>query len=202
VDGSVDIPRAAATSLAAYVRQRFVDRPPAAVAEVAVCEGDQLLGLVSLEQLLAASDDTPMARLIEGKPAVVGRDAGPESVALEAAHRGARTVAIVDESGRLLGAVRPEELISTLEKEHAEDMARLGGFLAGTGAARTASEEAPHARRPRALRAGRPLDRWSRVASFVVKGLSLNAWSEVPLRVFRTTLRREGGCAGRRPRAR
>lgn len=142
MDGRVDIPRASATSLAADVREGFVGRLAAPVAEVAVCEGDRLLGLVSLERLVAANADTPMGMLIEGEPVVVGPDADLESVALQAAHRGARSVAVIDDCGRLLGVLPPERLISTLEREHEEDMARLGGFLAGTGLARTASEEA------------------------------------------------------------
>lgn len=142
MDGIVDIPRAAATSLAVDVRQGFVGSQAAAVAEVAVCEGDRLLGLVSLEQLVAANPDTPLAMLIEGEPVAVGPDADLETVSLQAAHRGARTVAVVDDSGRFLGVLPPERLISTLEREHEEDLARLGGFLAGTGVARTASEEA------------------------------------------------------------
>jgi magnesium transporter len=142
VDGRVDIPRATAISLAGDVREGFIGREAAAAAEIAVCEGDRLLGLVSLEQLVAADPDTPLAMLIEGEPVAVGPDADLESVALQAVHRGARSVAVVDDSGRFLGVLPPERLISTLESEHEEDMARLGGFLAGTGLARTASEEA------------------------------------------------------------
>jgi magnesium transporter len=55
-------------------------------------------------------------------------------------------VAVVDREQQLLGVVPPERLIAILEHEHEEDLARLGGFLAKTGAARTASEE-PVARR-------------------------------------------------------
>jgi magnesium transporter len=76
----------------------------------------------------------------------VGPDADQEAVAWEAAHRGARAVAVVDREQQLLGVVPPERLIAILEHEHEEDLARLGGFLAKTGAARTASEE-PVARR-------------------------------------------------------
>jgi magnesium transporter len=141
VNGTVDIPRFSPMSAVANVRSEFVGREPATVAEVAVCEGDRLLGLVSLEQLVAANGDARLVSLIRGEPVVASPEADLESVALRAAHVGARTVAVVDRRGRFLGVIPPERLLSRLEAEHEEDLARLGGFLAGTGAARAASEE-------------------------------------------------------------
>ena len=50
-----------------------------------------------------------------------------------AARSGGRSVAVVDAEGRFLGLVPPTRLLQILELEHEEDLARLGGFLAGLG---------------------------------------------------------------------
>ncbi|HXH21076.1 MAG TPA: magnesium transporter, partial [Dehalococcoidia bacterium] len=49
--------------------------------------------------------------------------------------------AVVDSTGRFLGLIPPHRLLGVLLLEHDEDMARLGGFIHDTEAARTASEE-------------------------------------------------------------
>jgi magnesium transporter len=48
---------------------------------------------------------------------------------------------LVDNAGRFVRTVPPERLIAVLSEEHEEDLARLGGFLARSGAARDAAEE-------------------------------------------------------------
>jgi magnesium transporter len=53
-----------------------------------------------------------------------------------------RSVAVVAGVGTFLGLVPAERLIGALAEEHEEDLARLGGFLAASTRARTASEEA------------------------------------------------------------
>jgi magnesium transporter len=111
------------------------------VADVAVCDGDRLVGLVRLEQLLAADPETAVAALVEGAQSRVTLQEDLEAVAWLAAETGVRTIAVEDESGRLLGVVPPERLLGVLAREHEEDLARLGGFLARTSEARAASEE-------------------------------------------------------------
>jgi magnesium transporter len=137
-DRMVAVPRADAGAPAGEVRASL---PEAEVAEVAALEGDRFVGLVPLERLLAADREATLGSLVDGDVATVAPDTDQEAVAWEAAHRGARAVAVVDADGRLLGVVPPERLIAILEHEHEEDLARLGGFLAKTGAARTAAEE-------------------------------------------------------------
>jgi magnesium transporter len=132
------VPRADAAATAGAVRSALTDP---ALAEVAALDGGRFVGLVPLERLLAADPETTLAQLVAGRPAVVAPAADQEAAAWEAARHGARAVAVVDADGRLLGVVPPERLIAVLEHEHEEDLARLGGFLARTGAARTASEE-------------------------------------------------------------
>jgi magnesium transporter len=134
----VDVPSADVAAAVGDVRAAL---KRASLAEVAALDGDRFVGLVPLERLLAAAPDALLRSLLDGAAATVAPDADQEAVAWEAAHRGARSVAVVDGDGRLLGVVPPERLIAVLEHEHEEDLARLGGFLAKTGAARTASEE-------------------------------------------------------------
>jgi len=50
-------------------------------------------------------------------------------------------VAVVDEDGVFVGLIAPPALIGIFLHEHDEDMARLGGYLRGTSAAPSASEE-------------------------------------------------------------
>ena len=114
---------------------------PYTVAEVAVCDGDRLVGLISLERLLAADRDMGVGTLVDGRPPTTTVDADPEALAWQAARAGARSVAVVDVDDRFLGVIPPERLLAVLADEHEEDMARLGGFLTRTGEARTASEE-------------------------------------------------------------
>jgi magnesium transporter len=56
------------------------------------------------------------------------------------------TMAVVDEDDRFLGLIPPHRLLGVLLQEHDEDMARLGGFLAGSELAREASVEPVHQR--------------------------------------------------------
>jgi magnesium transporter len=53
---------------------------------------------------------------------------------------GENSMAVVDE-GRFVGLIPPHTMLSVLLAEHDEDIARLGGYVAGTSRARLAAEE-------------------------------------------------------------
>ncbi|HEX4930901.1 MAG TPA: magnesium transporter [Gaiellaceae bacterium] len=109
--------------------------------DLPVCAGERLVGIVPVERLLAAGDDTLLESIMDRPVAVASPDDDQERVALQAARTRARSVAVVDETGRFLRMVGPETVIAVLSEEHEEDLARIGGFLARSGPARTAAEE-------------------------------------------------------------
>jgi magnesium transporter len=109
--------------------------------EIAVLEGERFAGVVPLEALLAAPDETPLGQLAV-QPLIVAPDEDLEAATRTSALQGLRSVAVVDRDGRFLGLVPPDHLLRVLEREHEEDLSRLGGLLAQTTAARTASVEA------------------------------------------------------------
>jgi magnesium transporter len=117
-----------------------VGRSFACATEVAVLDGERFLGVVPVEALLSATDETPVARQVVGAVAVTPDD-DLEPATRAAARRARRSVAVVDEQGRFHGLVTAERLLLVLELEHEEDLSRLGGLLARTSAARAASEE-------------------------------------------------------------
>jgi magnesium transporter len=55
--------------------------------------------------------------------------------------RNVSSLAVVDDAGRFVGLVTPFRMLGVLLHEHAEDLARLGGYLHDTETARTASAE-------------------------------------------------------------
>jgi magnesium transporter len=134
------VPRADPACRAGDVRNGLVGRSYDSAVDIAVCEGEHLLGLVPIERLLAAHDDVELAELVE-PVATVGSEVDEELAVSELALRGGRSVAVVDGRGRFRGLVPPERALAVLWREHGEDLARLGGFLAGTSRARTAAEE-------------------------------------------------------------
>jgi magnesium transporter len=74
-------------------------------------------------------------------PPVVAPGTDQERAAWQAVQHGEPGLAVVDDDGRFRGLIAPQQLLAVLLDEHDEDMARLGGYLAGTAAARAASEE-------------------------------------------------------------
>jgi magnesium transporter len=108
---------------------------------VAVCSGQQLVGLVTIERLLAASAEATVATVMDSEPPAVRPGADQEHAAWRAAQRAEPGLAVVDGQGRFRGLIPPQRLAAILLEEHDEDMARLGGFLKSSATARTASEE-------------------------------------------------------------
>jgi magnesium transporter len=135
-----DVPRAPSAAAAGQVRDALAGRQFASVTEIAVLDDERFVGVVPIERLLAAADDTPLGELAE-TPAVVTPEADLEAAARATALRAGRSVAVVDSDGRFTGLVPPDRLLYVLELEHEEDLARLGGFVRGASAARTASVE-------------------------------------------------------------
>lgn len=108
---------------------------------VAVLEGDSLRGLVPIERLLGAEADDLVASIMDEAPPVVSPGCDQEEVARRMIRHGESSVAIVDAEGRFGGLVPPHAMLSVLLTEHDEDLARLGGYLAGSVRARDAAEE-------------------------------------------------------------
>lgn len=111
------------------------------VAEIAVCEDGKLMGLLNIEDLLAAPEETPARALMDPDPPVVAPGVDQEHAAWNAVQHRESSLAVVDGDGQFLGMILPQRLLSVLLWEHDEDMARLGGFLGGAESARAASEE-------------------------------------------------------------
>lgn len=135
------VPRAGPRSTAAEVREALSGVSFESAVDLAVCDGDRLLGLVPIERLLAADSDTPVRDLLDETPVVATPGADREDVALQVAQQGGRTAAVAAPDGRFLGIVPSETLLRVLLAEHEEDVARLVGLRSSTSLARAASEE-------------------------------------------------------------
>lgn len=111
------------------------------VADIAVCRGDRLVGLVPVEVVLAAPDSHEIGTLMDPDPPVVAPGTDQEVAAWKAVEHGETSLAVVDASDRFLGLVPPRRLLAVLLTEHDEDIARLSGVLRSTRSARRAIEE-------------------------------------------------------------
>ena len=135
-----DVPRARPGAGAGDVIASLAGRTFGSATEIAVLDGERLVGLVPIERLLAAPRETRVEELVQVPPTVLP-EADLEGAARQAVAAGQRSVAVVDEDGRFVGVVPPERLLAVLELEHEEDMARLGGFLSRARMAQRAADE-------------------------------------------------------------
>jgi magnesium transporter len=131
---------------AGAARRSILGRRFDSLADIAVCETDpsgvrRLIGLVTIERLVAAAAEVTLAELAVSDPPVVASSVDQEVAAWRAVIHGESSLAVVDDKGHFLGLVPPRRMLSVLLEEHDEDMARLGGFLKGSSTARTAAQE-------------------------------------------------------------
>lgn len=108
---------------------------------IVVCEDHRFLGIVTIEDLLAASAEATMSELMDREAPVVAPGVDQEIAARRAVRHEESALAVVDSDGRFVGIIPPHRLLAVLLWEHEEDLAHLGGFLQNGAAARLASEE-------------------------------------------------------------
>jgi magnesium transporter len=119
------------------------------VTEVYVCEASgRLLGRAPLHELLTAPTDAPLGEVMRPIPAHASASTDQEHVATLALRHELVAVPVLDDDGRLTGAVPPEALLQVLRHEHVEDLHRLAGIRRERTKLRRAMEEPP-ARRAR-----------------------------------------------------
>ncbi len=149
------VPRAAAAALAsdlvpvlrleehaAGVRLRLIGHRFDSVRDLPVCDADRrVVGVVRIESLVAADDHVTIAELMDADPPALTASADEEVAVWHAVMQGESSLILVDDDGRLAGVVPPDRLMGVLLREHDEDFARLGGFLASTSSAEHASRE-------------------------------------------------------------
>jgi magnesium transporter len=137
----LDVPAVAPETTAGEARTGIIGRRFASAVDVAVLQDGRLAGLIRIEDLLAAEPQRPCGDIMDATPPVVAPGVDQERVAWQAVHQAESSIAVVDTTGNFLGLIPPNRLLEVLLWEHDEDMARLGGYLRDTQAARTASEE-------------------------------------------------------------
>ena len=136
-----DVPTVTSGTLAGDARRQLAGRRYASAAHVAVCDGERLRGIVRIEDLIAADEQTPVSKLMDAVPPAVSPTTDQEVAAWQAVHKGESALPVVNELGRFVGLIPPDRLIAVLLEEHEEDLSRFGGILKRTAAARTSSEE-------------------------------------------------------------
>jgi magnesium transporter len=135
------VPTAAPADSVDEVRLGLRGRSFDAVPDVVVLEAGRAVGILSLEELLEADDGRPIGELMTPDPATVGADASQEAAAHAMVRSGSRSLVVADADGSFIGLVPAGRMLGVLLAEHDQDLAQLGGYLAGTNRARTAATE-------------------------------------------------------------
>lgn len=138
---SMRVPVTTRTEQVSVLLQRLAGNEYDSASVVAVCDGDRLVGLATIERLLSAPSGAAVQDMMDADPPTVSPATHQEHVAWKAVQHGEPGIAVVDEHGRFRGLISPQSLLAVLLEEHDEDMARLGGFLGSASEARSASTE-------------------------------------------------------------
>lgn len=142
VDHATDrVPRARPDQSAGEVLASLAGHSFDSADDVVVLDGDRLQGLVPIEQLLAANPHVGIAAIMDRDPPIVTPGAPQEVVAWKMVRRGESSMPVVDSRGGFVGLIPPHRMLAVLLTEHDEDLARLGGYMAGTSRAREAAQE-------------------------------------------------------------
>lgn len=135
------VPVARAADRAGTLRQAMLGQSFDCASHIVVCAGEQFSGVVRIEDLLDAPEAQVVGELMDANAPTVRPGVDQEKAAWHAVQSGESALSVVDEQGRFTGMIPPARLLAVLLQEHDEDMARFGGVLKQSSAARLASTE-------------------------------------------------------------
>lgn len=138
---SADVPMTLPTNSIADVRRDMVGRRYETASLVVVCEGGKFLGVLRIEELLAAPADALVATVMDRDAPIVAPGLDQEVAAWHAIRNQESALSVVDAEGHFVGVIAPHRLLAVILSEHEEDLSRLGGFIKSTASVRATSEE-------------------------------------------------------------
>lgn len=94
-------------------------------------ESQQLLGAVSLRDLVMAEIDLPITKAMRRKPVTVHADDDQESVAQKIAKYNLLAVPVLDDHNSVVGFVTVDDVIDVMIEEQTEDILKMAGVEAG-----------------------------------------------------------------------
>jgi len=107
---------------------RRTDVHPEAISRVYVVDDQRhLVGAVDLATLINARDDQPLQKLMEPDPISVHPATDQEEAVQLVDRYDLPSLPVVDDEGRLLGAITVDDVIDVLQHEATEDLAYVGG---------------------------------------------------------------------------
>lgn len=139
---TLHVPRAMPGDTVATIWQSLRQKQFESASEIVVCDAaGRLVGLVNLEDLLAARDDVLIEQIMDSAPPVVTPGVDQEIAAWTAVRHRETSLAVVDDEWRFQGLIPPRRIVEVLLWEHDEDTARLSGVLQSGAEAYNASDE-------------------------------------------------------------
>ena len=91
-------------------------------------EDNKLSGVVTLNALIVAEPETPLADICTREVITASPEDDQEDVAEDIAKYNLLAMPVVDDDGHLLGIVTVDDALDVLEEEHAEDLQIAGGI--------------------------------------------------------------------------
>lgn len=96
-----------------------------------VDEGNRLLGVLSLRDLVLATFDTPITQIMNPEVVTLAPDMDVEEVARLFDKYNFLALPVVDQDKKLLGIVTVDDVMDVMREEATEDLLRVGGIPAG-----------------------------------------------------------------------
>lgn len=125
---TANVPIFSPADLAGCVRTGLAGHRFASVDEIVLFDPERrLAGLVNIEDLLSASEGTPLAAIIDAAPPLVTPGVDQEHFAWLAIQHGETRLPVADEQRRLKCLITPHRICEVLLLKHDEDTSPLGG---------------------------------------------------------------------------
>jgi magnesium transporter len=114
----------------AYLRLQAADRVPNIYYIYVLDRGEQLLGVISLRELMAAPATHRAEEIMRRSPVTVHEDTDQETVARILADSNLLAVPVVDDDARMKGIITVDDVIDVVQEEATEDIQKIGGVQA------------------------------------------------------------------------
>lgn len=135
------VPLAAPMETVRTVVERILGGRYEHVSDIVVCSDGRYLGLIRMEDLIAAEPSLTAGDLVDPAGPVVDPGEDQNAAAWRLVEHGERSLPVLDSNGQFVGLIPPERIMRVLLEHHERDLARLGGFLGEASQARISAEE-------------------------------------------------------------